>query len=259
MTGSREYLQAGRSLPGVALRHGHAGRWSGLAGIARHGRSGGSVRPGKRGTVCARLRSGDALCGPLSDAGLLRGEMQAAGAFQTGRAFRAGDSRSCRAVDSGVSWAALRPEDAGAERLPVCRDGFIQRGDFALRDGADLCGATCLRSDCDRVEPSANRGSFARDGPAGGIGAGLCSAGRAWGGHVQPGDAILLGCGRHAARGAAGTEEDWRMERAEGRGPSGFSARVEWLSPCGRASHGDRRRCSGGRRGHCAWGRHVVR
>ena len=176
--------------------------WDGRAGW---------IRAGEPGTVFAWLHSGDGLRGALSDAGLLRGKS---------RRIRG----SCRAVGARVSWAALRPEDAGAERLPVLGHGVVQRGDFPLCHGADLRGAACLRSHCDRMAPSANWNASARDGRPSAAGAGLCSAGRAWSGHVQPGAAVLCGDGRYAAHRTAWFEEDWRMERAEGCGSGGFSA-----------------------------------
>ncbi len=170
----------------LAVRHGDGGRQPGLAGGAGHGRRRGALRTGERGIFRAWLDSGDALCGLGSDAGLLRSKIGAG-------------CGSC-AVDSGVSWAALRPEDARAECLPVCRDGRVQRGDCALRHGARHRGAARLRSGCKRAETAAGRNSAARDRAAGGAGAHLCSAGRTCGGDVQPGAAVLPGSRRAAAR-----------------------------------------------------------
>ena len=72
------------------------------------------------------------------------------------------------------------------------------------------------------------------------LGAGLCSARRAWRRDVQPGNAVLPGPCRAAAGGASGAEEDRRLERVEGRGFSRFFAR-HGAGVHRRASHGDRR------------------
>ena len=72
MTTSRDFMQAGRAMPGWLCGLGDAGRKPRLAGSAGHGRGGSAVRPGQRGLVRAWLDSCDALRRPLSHARLLR-------------------------------------------------------------------------------------------------------------------------------------------------------------------------------------------
>ena len=77
------------------------------------------------------------------------------------------------------------------------------------------------------------------------FGAGLCSARRTWRRNVQPGDAVLPCPCRAAADCPVGTEENRRLERAEGRGAVRFPARhgagFARRGPCWHASHGGRR------------------
>ena len=168
--------------------------------------------------VCAWLDSGHALCG-LYLMPVYYGAKSAPQA-ESGR----GRQGVCRAIGAGVSRIALRPENAGAERLPVCRDGVVQRGDFALCHGADLRGAACLRSHCDRSNlPPTGILLLAMALPAalvlayvllGGLGAAM---------YNQALQFCVVVAG-HAARGAARAEEDWRMERIEGCGSRGLFA-----------------------------------